>query len=217
MEKMALIECLHCKKLVQKKLRRFNESLKNGWNFYCSWSCRYKHQENNLELLCTQCGKPIQKTPGELRKVKKHVFCSKSCAASYNNSHKKYDTRRSKLEQYIEQKIKETFANLLVEYNSSQPIGVELDLFFPELKLAIEVNGIVRFRPIFGAEKLQQIQLLDKHKAEACTRNAIELLIVNTSEDRYLAEKVKEKHWGKVKEFVALALRRADHTNEQVP
>ena len=37
-------------------------------------------------------------------------------------------------------------------------INSELDFYFPNLKLAIEINGPLHYKPIYGKDKLIQIQ-----------------------------------------------------------
>lgn len=45
-------------------------------------------KKNGIILKCAHCGEDVYKTPSSMKKVKNNnVFCSKSCAASYNNSH----------------------------------------------------------------------------------------------------------------------------------
>lgn len=64
---------------------------------FCSRSCSNIAQENKIKTHCTNCKKKILKIPAEFKKRKNH-FCSRSCAATYNNKHKKHGTRKSKLE-----------------------------------------------------------------------------------------------------------------------
>ena len=45
-------------------------------------------------------------------------------------------------------------------YNNSTTISSELDFYFPQLKLAIEINGIVHYEPIYGSNKFDKINLL---------------------------------------------------------
>src|SRR4051812_23776211 len=100
---MITVECKRCGKQVAKTAGRYHESLKNGWNFFCSLRCRYSYREKGEEVPCARCQRLIRKTPARIRQTKTNVFCSKSCAAVYNNGHKETGTRRSKLEAFIEQ------------------------------------------------------------------------------------------------------------------
>src|SRR5205085_811044 len=128
--------------------------------------------------------------------------CSKSCSASFNNRHKDYGCRRSRLENYIEQRLKEEFDSLVLTCNALNAIGAELDFYFPELKLAIEVNGILHYKPIYGLAKLKQVQENDRQKAESCRKQDIELKIIDVSSEVSYTRAMREKYWKVVKELV---------------
>jgi len=74
--------------------------------------------------------------------------------------------RKSKAETYLAKLIRADFKQLLVEENvrSVLPSGLELDLYVPALRLAIELNGPLHFFPIFGKAKLQSIKDKDIKK-----------------------------------------------------
>jgi hypothetical protein len=84
------------------------------------------------------------------------------------------------------------------------------------LKLAIELNGILNFKPICGSEKLEQIQKIDREKAERCLKAGIKLYIIDVSTEPYLTQEIKEKHWKTFKELVTSRWKCAGHTDEQV-
>lgn len=150
-----------------------------------SWNCIYKHFktfkdacEQAIEVKYTRLNKPIQVTcrncnanfykhVSQIKKSPNH-FCNKSCAASYNNKRKNYGNRRSKLEIYIESRLKTTFPKLEVLYNDKTTINSELDFYFPDLKIAVELNGIFHYEPIYGDKKLEKIQSNDKQKLINC-------------------------------------------------
>ena len=80
--------CEYCGKTFEKEERQVKESIKNGWKQYCSKECAHKARNTKIKCNCAQCGKEILKQPHEIRNSKNgNVFCSKSCACSYNNSH----------------------------------------------------------------------------------------------------------------------------------
>ena len=214
---MKSVECKSCGKSVSKSVTRYNESLKNQWNFFCSRTCRYGYQEKGQATSCAQCQKSIRKTPAEIRKTKRHVFCSKSCAATFNNRHKEYGCRRSRLEKYIEQQLSRQFHGLVFICNSHEAIGAELDFYFPTLRLAIEINGVIHYRPIYGSAKLKQVQDSDRHKARSCRKQNIKLKIVDVSGEVSYTKAMRERYWNIVKALVASTLKRAGHTNVQVP
>lgn len=199
---MITVTCQKCGTTVQKNISRYNESLKRGWNFFCSIECRYSFQEKGKELSCAWCSKIVSKTPAQKRKTINNVFCTKSCAANYNNRHKKIGTRRSKLEHYLEQQLKINFPNLDFLCNTKTPVGAELDFYFPKLNLAIEINGFLHFKPIYGVEKLNRIKELDREKEEKCRQMNIELFVIDVSQEFHLTPALKEKHWQRIKELV---------------
>jgi very-short-patch-repair endonuclease len=213
---MVSVECKKCGGRATKTPGRYNESLKNGWNFFCSLHCRYGYRERGKEVPCARCGRLIRKTPAQIRQTKTNIFCSKSCAAIYNNSHKQTGTRRLKLEAFVEQQLREQFPHVTIQCNDHHLIGAELDFYFPELRLAIELNGIVHYQPIYGQKKLERIQELDRQKVTLCLGADIELRVVDVSEKVYLSQTVKKKYWRAVKELVTSVQRRAGHTSVQV-
>lgn len=213
---MKIVSCQNCGKQTTKSNGRYNEAVKHGWNFFCSIKCRYGYQEKSKKFFCAWCSETILKTPAEVRKTKTNVFCSKSCAACYNNKHKKTGTRRSKLECYLEQQLKLNFPELNFLCNTKIPIGAELDFYFPELKLAIEINGFLHYKPIYGFDKLKRIQEIDREKTVKCRQTNIDLYIIDVSQEFHLTQEVKDRNWETVKKLVASAEKRADYTNEQV-
>ncbi|MDQ3712500.1 MAG: hypothetical protein M3388_09805 [Acidobacteriota bacterium] len=213
---MKIVDCQNCSKQTAKLNYRYNEAIRNGWNFFCSRKCRYAYQGKGIELFCAWCSEFIKKTPAQIRQTKTNVFCSKSCAAYYNNRHKHTGTRRSKLECYLEQQLKLNFPALDFSCNANKPIGLELDFYFPELLLAIELNGILHYQPIYGSEKLNRIQELDKLKADRCAQAEIRLCVIDNSNEPHFTQKVREKNWEIVKELVTSEKKRAGYTNEQV-
>ena len=180
--------CFICNTPIYKEPYRLKK-----WNkFYCSQDCQYKGMITKKQVECTKCGKLFEKVQSQI-KNSSNDFCSRSCSASYNNTNKSYGTRRSKLEIYLEQQIRENYPDLEVICNQKSVIQSELDFYFPELKFAIELNGIVHYEPIYGNEKFEKIQNNDKRKSIACYEKEIELAVIDTSSCGYLSEKNKLK------------------------
>ncbi len=155
---------------------------------FCSNKCHDKFKITKLELNCDQCKKHFLKTKSQYEKTKNN-FCSRSCAATYNNTHKTTGTRRSKLEVWLEQKLPEKYPNIEFLFNDKTTINSELDIFLPKLNLAFELNGIFHYEPIYGKDKLSQIKNNDNRKFQACLEKQIELCIIDVSKLTYFKEK----------------------------
>lgn len=67
-------------------------------------------------------------------------------------------------------------------------VNAELDIYFPDLRLAFELNGPLHYEPIYGPEKLSSIQTNDTRKFQACLEHGIELCILDTSHMGYFKE-----------------------------
>lgn len=163
----------------------------NG-NMFCCRECHNTHKgyKKPIEVSCKQCDITFLKQYGQIKQTLNN-FCSRSCAATYNNQHKKHGTRRSKLEAHLEEYIRKTYPSLILICNSKEAIESELDFYFPELNLAIELNGIFHYEPIYGKEKLEKIQNNDDRKFQACLERNIELCIIDSSHIKNLTEKCK--------------------------
>ena len=155
---------------------------------FCDLKCagRFKTLMRSHTKNCKQCGIEIVKTRSEMADSKTgNFFCTQSCAAVYNNTHKKYGTRRSKLEAWLEKELRRHFPEIGFVFNGKEAINSELDIFIPELKLAFELNGIFHYEPIYGNEKLTNIQSNDQRKFAACHEHNISLCIIDTSRFTY--------------------------------
>lgn len=121
-------------------------------------------------------------------------FCSKSCSATYNNTHKSHGTRRSKLEKWIEFQLTAQYPNVEFVFNKKDAINSELDIYIPSLKLAFELNGIFHYEPIFSKEQLQKSQNNDKRKMQACLEENIELCVIDISAQKYFKPETSCKY-----------------------
>jgi len=169
------INAVHRQSLIRKNEHRF-----------CSSECLKDFRNNTVKLECVQCHQHFLRkrcviTANRRKNKSNRCFCSKSCAATYNNLHKTTGTRRSKLEIWLESQLQTLYPNLEILFNNKEIINSELDIYFPSLKLAFELNGIYHYEPIHGPEKLAGIQNNDHRKFQACLEQNIELCIIDTS------------------------------------
>ena len=194
-----LCKCYQCSKPFYKIKHEIVKFL-NGTNVtgtiqFCSNKCRFKSRKNQITLNCTNCNKTFDKHPNQIKKSKSgNHFCSSSCSASYNNKNKKHGTRRSKLEKWLEEQLTLLYPNLNIHFNRKDTIDSELDIYFPSLNLAIELNGIFHYEPIYGKDKLNQIQENDISKSKACHDLKIDLCTIDTSSQKYFKPKSSQKY-----------------------
>lgn len=189
-------ECYVCQTSFLKDKRQINKAMKGTFGHsgkFCSNNCKnVYHGKAKIEITCTNCQKSFQKIPSELSKSGNN-YCSSSCNATYNNKHKTHGTRRSKLEIWLEYQLTTLYQETEIHFNRKDAIGSELDIYFPELRLAIELNGIFHCEPIFGQDKLDKIQANDTNKFKACADNNITLCMIDTSKQKYFKESTSKE------------------------
>lgn len=195
--------CAQCGKPFKYNAAKLKYALENGeqTNVYCSNECCRKHHTTAVNITCLWCNNSFTKILSQFKRTKNH-FCSQSCAAKYSNRHKKHGTRRSKLEVFLESKIKSNYPDLEVQYNSTNAIEMELDIFIPKLILAIEINGIFHYQPIYGETKLQSINANDDRKRELCLEKKINLITIPCL-DKYINKKIQERYWEMVNKIIS--------------
>jgi len=169
------IVCEYCKKESQKETYDIKITKHN----FCSQKCNGLFQRKRIKTICGTCSKPVETKPSILNSSKSgKVFCSQSCAASYNNKLKR-KSRRSKIEKKFCDLLVKEFPNLDILPNDKTMLdGLEADIAIPSLKLAIEWNGIVHFKPIYGQTKLNKIQTKDAEKLEIAADKNINLIVI---------------------------------------
>ena len=129
---------------------------------YCSKECFHLSDRNRIKITCTQCKKEFERTPSQLKKSKL-PFCSKPCSAFYYNTHKTEGYRRSKLEMWLEEQLTKLYPVLEINFNKTNIINSELDIYIPSLKLAFELNGIFHYEPIYGKDKLDKTIMMTEN------------------------------------------------------
>lgn len=175
-------------------------------NLICSNQCKINNLNTQILTNCGWCNQEIKRVKNQYNRSKSgNIFCSKSCAAKYNNTHKTTGNRRSKLEVYLEEKLCKEY-NFTILFNDKTIINSELDIYIPQLKLAFELNGIFHYEPIYGQDKLNSIKNNDSRKFQACLENGIELCIIDSSKLKYfkiekangyfeIIKKIIDKKW----------------------
>jgi hypothetical protein len=197
--KKFILNCCLCKKEYIVGKNSFYGGKRNlsklNKKYYCSKECRYlgKGIKDRVRVNCLNCNKEFSKLSSEIKKCS-NSFCCRSCAATYNNKNKTHGNRRSKLEIYLEEKLKSKYKNLEIHFNRKDAINSELDIYIPSIKLAFELNGIFHYEPIYGELKLNQIQNNDNRKFQACLEQQIELCIIDVSSLSYFKPPNAQKY-----------------------
>jgi hypothetical protein len=162
---------------------------------YCGWEVAnhqlQKHEDgcskNPINIgYCKQCNVLIDVNDH------KRSFCSSSCAATYNNTHKTQGYRRSKLEVWLEDQLKLMYPDLEIHFNHKDIINSELDIYIPSLKIAFELNGIFHYEIIYSSDQLTKIQNNDNRKYQACIDKGISLCVIDTSKQKQFKEKTSK-------------------------
>lgn len=120
-------------------------------------------------------------------------FCSGTCRNKINNQNVKGS--KSKAEILLCNSLRENFPKWTVIENDRKILnGLELDVFIPEINLAIEWNGIFHYEPIRGKNCLEKITSKDNRKIELCKQLDIELIVIcdRTSHLRFIMETINQ-------------------------
>jgi hypothetical protein len=183
---MVSLVCPQCNKPFSIFKYRYDKKKLNGYKLtFCSAKCSSESQRNDYSkdflLKCDQCNTDIIKTGRQMKITKLH-FCTPSCKGSYFAKLHALGAKRSKLEERIEEYIKNQYPKLQYIINDRELLkGLELDFYFPTLNFAIEINGPAHFTPIYGDESLIKTKRHDIIKKIICKKKNIRLLeITNT-------------------------------------
>lgn len=196
---MLKLNCEYCGKIF---FRDIAHAIRRDHNFCCH-KCSTEFSRSAQELTCPVCNREFKRLLNQIKKSKSGIsFCSRSCAATYNNQHKTTGTRVSKLELWLQEKLTEFYPNLEILFNQKDTIESELDIYIPSLKLAFELNGIFHYEPIFGDKKFGQIQNNDQRKFAACSEHNISLCIIDVSKQVYFIEKTSMQFLDIIKNII---------------
>ncbi len=163
-----------------KKFWRTEYEFKRGKHNFCSRKCHALSTRRRININCGKCEKLLtNRKPGELKDSKSgYLFCNKSCSVSYNNTLKR-KSRRSKIEIKLFNLLQNKYSNLDILANDKKMLnGLETDIAIPSLKLAIEWNGIIHFKPIYGKKTLNKVQKKDKEKLKIANKKDINLIVI---------------------------------------
>ena len=197
------LECHVCCKTFYRTKNQIQKVIKGQTNIkfkYCNNDCFYEAKITKKEVVCLNCNSKFYKQLKNIKRSPNH-FCSQSCAATYNNKHKKYGIRRSKFEVFTEKELRALY-NMNIKFNSRTIIGSELDIYIPSLSLAFEINGIHHYKPIYGQDTLKRIQKNDRRKKVVCKKKNIKLITINISKISHFTEKNAQKFFNKITKVI---------------
>ena len=197
------VKCDYCGKTKRMKKSFIKNKAKHYKHFFCNQFCKSYGGGTTL-IKCLQCGKHRIRSNAEIAKHKRS-FCSQSCAATYNNSHKKHGYRRSKLEIWLENRLTKKYKKGSIMFNPIDIIGYEIDILFVKYHIGFEINGIFHYKPIYGKQKLRAIKRNDRRKRLAAKKKGIKIITINVSKMKRFTEAgcetVLQKILSKVKEL----------------
>lgn len=87
---------------------------------------------------------------------------------------------RSKLEKILEAHLTKDYPGMCL-FNDRKTIKLELDIYVPSHRVAIELNGPVHYTPIYTPEKLEYVKNNDDRKVLLCIGHKIHLYVIDTS------------------------------------
>ncbi len=193
------ILCCNCNKTFYVRPGVYaNTVLKHKIKMRCSKKCYQQSITTTVSRKCKNCSKDFS-----VREKCKKMFCSQSCSATYNNTHKTHGNRRSKLEMWLEQQLTKLYPEIKIHYNKKDAINSELDIYIPSLKIAFELNGIYHYEPIHGIQLLEKIQNNDNRKFQACLERDIELCIIDSSNMYHFNEKKAKQYLKIIQDIVS--------------
>lgn len=216
---MVPLICEQCGTHFNRHKKSVITSLKRCSMTVCSLGCKGANQTANGTTtgVCAQCGVPTSRPNKERKKNKSdRMFCSRSCAITYNNKNKSYGIRRSKMESYIEKELSNLYPNFHFLFNNKETIGSELDIYLPEFQLAFEINGIFHYQPIYGEEKLLQIQANDRNKTKQCQALLIDLHTIDISSEKHFKKSTATAYVTQITKIIE-EKRKVRDSNSQAP
>lgn len=172
----------------------------------------YCHEEFNnatldalLPLQCLTCGETFYRSKRKILRVMNNPnsrdtldFCGRSCAAKFLNT---FSRHRSKFEifteEYLNRNLPEYLPNFPILYNVRDLFldePHEVDIYCPTIKVAIEINGLHHYEPIFSQERFDETLKNDNAVASCCYKEGIRLVVLNTSEMQHFSKRKGEQY-----------------------
>jgi hypothetical protein len=183
-KELILLKCQECNNPYSITRKEYTQIIRRNSNSnsnskFCSKTCQGNYTKiEKVSCKCDFCSKEILKEKKEYNKTKHH-FCDQSCAAKYKNSHKTTGFRRSKLEQFLEEELKQTYQYTKIIFNDRKTLeGLELDIYLPDFKLGFELNGIFHYKQIYSEKQFIKTQINDSLKVNSCYKNNINLHVI---------------------------------------
>ena len=214
LQSIPMVSCINCGVKFQKLITNIRRSC----NHFCSKKCaairngkirrkpakhkEYKRYSIKCITNCTMCNKQILK-PKHACIGSNNLFCNKSCRMKFFNINTKTRQSRSKLEIYLESQLTMLYPSDIFIFNDRKTIGYELDIYAPKLQLAIEINGIAHYQPIYGIKEYERRSSIDREKIQKCKDHNITLITIDVSGERNFNISVGEKYLTQIKEVVA--------------
>lgn len=188
-KKLLPIRCLTCGQTFMASAKQVNNLFTSTGKDkltlkYCSRACRDKGTQDRVTVTCANCGKKIERQRYELD-VKDLFFCDNHCYHEYIKTHPIAPNGNSvsKLERLIRYSLQLLLPNEKVEYNNRTILdGLELDIYYPNIRVAIEINGLWHYVPIKKNQNLQLIQEHDMLKKNRSNEKNIKLYVVECRE-----------------------------------
>jgi hypothetical protein len=182
------INCSECKK--EKVIYKRDIREKN----FCSSSCSavyYNRPRKKAKIRKIKIPSAIIKIHCKYcnQETTNKKYCNGSCRNKDLNKHK--NGLKSYAEKILVSKLKLNFPDWIIHENDRKILnGLELDVYIPNIKLAIEWNGIYHIEPIKGEEILQKIIKKDNTKIEMCKNLGINLIVISdrTSHKKFIEE-----------------------------
>lgn len=163
---------------------------------------RNKYGSTYQDVSCATCKKNFRKLSKDIVRTNAN-YCSRRCNAIHTNKTIKH-YNRSKMEAYLCKEIRELYPDLEIKdnYRALFKNCCEIDIYIPELKLAIEVNGICHYKPIYGQERFDHIKENDKYKEIHCTEQGVNLLVLDISRVTKFSQKEAQPFLEQIKTVI---------------